>query len=104
MRIRDWSSDVCSSDLLAEQAVLAVEQQELLGTGAARFGPQAGARAAAENDGLNHSGHGIGLSHDMKIGRASCRGRVCQYVSISVVAVSLKKHKQNNMYITTPYK
>src|SRR3546814_17548277 len=26
-----------------------------------------------------------------KIGRASCRGRVCQYVSISVVAVSSKK-------------
>src|SRR3546814_14726943 len=28
-----------------------------------------------------------------KIGRASCRERVCQYVSISVVAVSLKKKK-----------
>src|SRR3546814_17477498 len=26
-----------------------------------------------------------------KIGRASCRGRVCQYVSILVVAVSLQK-------------
>src|SRR3546814_15242185 len=30
-----------------------------------------------------------------KIGRASCRERVCQYVSISVVAVSLKKKKYN---------
>src|SRR3546814_18174914 len=29
------------------------------------------------------------------IGRASCRERVCQYVSISVVAVSLKKKKGN---------
>src|SRR3546814_16346574 len=28
-----------------------------------------------------------------KIGRASCRERVCQYVKISVVAVSLKKKK-----------
>src|SRR3546814_12991249 len=28
-----------------------------------------------------------------QIGRASCRERVCQYVSISVVAVSLKKNK-----------
>src|SRR3546814_14448411 len=27
----------------------------------------------------------------VEIGRASCRERVCQYVSISVVAVSLKK-------------
>src|SRR3546814_15130662 len=31
-----------------------------------------------------------------EIGRASCRERVCQYVSISVVAVSLtKKHNKN---------
>src|SRR3546814_16603100 len=30
------------------------------------------------------------------IGRASCRERVCQYVSISVVAVSLKKKSINN--------
>src|SRR3546814_14498839 len=29
-----------------------------------------------------------------KIGRASCRERVCQYVYISVVAVSLKKKKK----------
>src|SRR3546814_13523387 len=28
---------------------------------------------------------------NFEIGRASCRERVCQYVSISVVAVSLKK-------------
>src|SRR3546814_14897301 len=39
------------------------------------------------------------LQHRMKersveIGRASCRERVCQYVSSSVVAVSLKKKKQ----------
>src|SRR3546814_12618964 len=29
-----------------------------------------------------------------KIGRASCRERVCQYVEISVVAVSLKKENR----------
>src|SRR3546814_12342215 len=29
-----------------------------------------------------------------EIGRASCRERVCQYVSISVVAVSLKKTRK----------
>src|SRR3546814_14430053 len=29
----------------------------------------------------------------IEIGRASCRARVCQYVSISVVADSLKKKK-----------
>src|SRR3546814_19745188 len=32
----------------------------------------------------------------VKIGRASCRERVCQYVSISGVAVSLKKKKTPN--------
>src|SRR3546814_12580725 len=31
----------------------------------------------------------------VKIGGASCRERVCEYVSISVVAVSLKKQKTN---------
>src|SRR3546814_13620209 len=31
----------------------------------------------------------------LQIGRASCRERVCQYVSISVVAVSLKKKHIN---------
>src|SRR3546814_17720401 len=38
-----------------------------------------------------------------EIGRASCRERVCQYVSISVVAVSLKKKKTTtyNMYISS---
>src|SRR3546814_511362 len=30
---------------------------------------------------------------EFEIGRASCRERVCQYVSISVVAVSFKKNK-----------
>src|SRR3546814_15576625 len=30
-----------------------------------------------------------------EIGRASCRDRVCQYVSISEVAVSLKKKTKN---------
>src|SRR3546814_18208440 len=40
-----------------------------------------------------------GLPGDMEIGRASCRESVCQYVSISVVAVALttkkRKRKKN---------
>src|SRR3546814_17093432 len=31
----------------------------------------------------------------MKLGRASCRERVCQYVYITVIAVSLKKKKRD---------
>src|SRR3546814_18896812 len=37
----------------------------------------------------------------VKIGRASCRERVCQYVQITVGAVSLKKKKQNNNRLRT---
>src|SRR3546814_12301866 len=40
------------------------------------------------------------IGQAQEIGRASCRERVCQYVSISVVAVSLKKKKINTKTIT----
>src|SRR3546814_14603230 len=47
---------------------------------------------------LEHRHQGEAIAYSLilggamgKIGRASCRERVCQYVSISVVAVSLKK-------------
>src|SRR3546814_15517493 len=33
----------------------------------------------------------VGAVQAIQIGRASCRDRMCQYVSISVAAVSLKK-------------
>src|SRR3546814_11508002 len=40
------------------------------------------------------------LQRELEIGRASCRERVCQYVSISLAAVSLKtKHRSE---ITVP--
>src|SRR3546814_19587762 len=35
---------------------------------------------------------------DLPIGRASCRERVCQYVSISVVAVSLNKNQNIKVF------
>src|SRR3546814_12842333 len=94
MRISDWSSDVCSSDLLAIQAqhrlimldddaVLLIERrvgQTLPGFEPPHQLPQKpGPAISAPPD------------HNAEIGRASCRERVCQYVSISVVAVALKK-------------
>src|SRR3546814_15756630 len=42
--------------------------------------------AAAHDKGVIHRD----MSPDPEIGRASCRERVCQYVSSSVVAVSVK--------------
>src|SRR3546814_9993178 len=60
MRISDWSSDVCSSDLLCGRFRLL----NLRGT--------IGASRAAPVDTFQQ--------HRQQIGRASCRERVCQYV------------------------
>src|SRR3546814_14285181 len=99
MRISDWSSDVCSSDLSKVDAgVLALREEvtavdevldvcERLIRGRAGKG---GVRLTLETDrGLRPI---VADRIRLKIGRASCRERVCQYVSISVVAVSLKKN------------
>src|SRR3546814_15886106 len=99
MRISDWSSDVCPSDLF------------LIGFAFAALGLfdrtldivlRHPARARGDDRGAQPGIHRrIGqarlrrhrdLAAELgKIGRASGRERVCQYVSISVVAVSLKK-------------
>src|SRR3546814_15125750 len=77
MRISDWSSDVCSSDLLTFPL-----RGRWRGDPIALYRtirPEAKARFAA----LIFDGF------DWQIGRASCRERVCPYVSLSVVAGSL---------------
>src|SRR3546814_7666994 len=68
MRISDWSSDVCSSDL-----ILHVEQFSILfDKGVLRLGEDLDQRLIVEI---------LQRSDDRKeIGRASCRERVCQYV------------------------
>src|SRR3546814_3068941 len=75
MRISDWSSDVCSSDLpVAALVQHALEIPQELGNA---LGPEIGGTAQGF----------IALvfvvfagRHRMEIGRASCRERVCQYV------------------------
>src|SRR3546814_4790160 len=107
MRISDWSSDVCSSDLpagtarprtraaLASRSVRTPCGQRRRGNAGllpARDRPQAdgGARRALTGipawPKMPRDGR-----RDGKIGRASWRERVCQYVEISVVAVSYTK-------------
>src|SRR3546814_9481387 len=72
MRISDWSSDVCSSDLLrvkpSDNTAAAVLHFET--------GPQYrfGDFTIAQVD------NGRQLDDKFQIGRASCRERVCQYV------------------------
>src|SRR3546814_14178631 len=110
MRISDWSSDVCSSDLFGhiardehrEHRQHLLEQpgvEPALRRGMARDGAANVLRSedlapylvALPDRRRLRSQHRI--EH---IGRASCRERVCQYVSISAVAVSFKtKNKQD---------
>src|SRR3546814_20336343 len=95
MRISDWSSDVCSSDLGNPRAFRPCAQdcpyrpREWRG-GRYRVGARPGWRRSARPTRREDPGGWC-----RQIGRASCRERVCQYVEISVVAVSLKNKKKN---------
>src|SRR3546814_16083160 len=106
MRISDWSSDVCSSDLPAARR-RADRDRLHLGHRRGHVGDRRERRDALDRvvarDDRGQPEIGIGGDgRDMlEIGRASCRERVCQYVSISVVAVSLKKkHHETTKNLT----
>src|SRR3546814_8474344 len=98
MRISDWSSDVCSSDLLRDVThkraidleringeVLEVAQRRIAGS---KVVDQYMRTHLAEM--LQQAGRPLGILHDhalgdlklqaIEIGRASCRERVGQYV------------------------
>src|SRR3546814_14029218 len=83
MRISDWSSDVCASDLapsgrrMASMASCWVSSKSGLAGLEGDFFP-------AQTPCLCHP-------FIAQIGRASCRESVCQYVYISVVAVEFIK-------------
>src|SRR3546814_3509438 len=81
MRISDWSSDVCSSDLFVKR------WDDLIGwegrtAGEADFFPRLlaahGVRHVA--DIATGTGFHAVMLAGAEIGRASCRERVCQYV------------------------
>src|SRR3546814_16732882 len=100
MRISDWSSDVCSSDLRCEPDRGTFGHDEQRDRGEDRAGEEIGAAAAEATE----PGAVAHMADDRldeqpgqrQIGRASGRETVCQYVEISVVAVSLKKTKTAN--------
>src|SRR3546814_1616001 len=73
MRISDWSSDVCSSDLQRE----AVETPFLDPVEAARRRFEGIER---RDEIVRIAGKLIVAGFEKQIGRASCRERVCQYV------------------------
>src|SRR3546814_3010836 len=80
MRISDWSSDVCSSDLFQRAGMAALRNKSLQLTGYL---------AALIHEQLDDTLHILSPSDPQQrgcqlslreIGRASCRERVCQYV------------------------
>src|SRR3546814_12375226 len=110
MRISDWSSDVCSSDLwsvlvikclpggivLRGPAITASEKA----TNRSRFGAliQYSPCARCHRSAMmpEATPKPVPAAPHRKIGRASCRESVSQYVEILGVAVSLKKDKSSN--------
>src|SRR3546814_10371955 len=87
LRISDWSSDVCSSDLPADTTVGAVAQIDDVILAPAQI-PQKG-RPHWETIVVDLNivlfavhiiGHADLAGQPDEIGRASCRARVCQYV------------------------
>src|SRR3546814_18204258 len=113
MRISDWSSDVCSSDLVVvrvrgleaeanrigvnvvvDKKVLPVVDR-VVGVAVVRLAIRQEVEAVLR---VGRQPRDVG--RQVEIGRASCRERVCQYVSISVVSGTLKQKNettQNNV-------
>src|SRR3546814_4692082 len=96
MRISDWSSDVCSSDLAVEQDLHVVDRVDRdarladIAGNARVIAVIAAMRRQIERDrqpllpggevAAVESVRFLGGGEARKIGRASCRERVCQYV------------------------
>src|SRR3546814_19893128 len=97
MRISDWSSDVCSSDLrlVGSEVAHAVEPVGQAGDALVLHGFEHGAALVRLLEALRGR-HVVEQEHqvEQQLGRASCRERVCQYVYISVAAVTLKQNQR----------
>src|SRR3546814_4579718 len=79
MRISDWSSDVCSSDLAGADEQLVIVDH----IGAADRGDDPLREAfgvTRRGNIVEHDGEFVAAEAAAQIGRASCRERVCQYV------------------------
>src|SRR3546814_18934973 len=103
LRISDWSSDVCSSDL-KELLVIPVFHDDQHGTAVVALAALENALRIVDKPMSSLrvvvAGVDAGEALEQQIGRAPCRERVCQYVSIQVVAGSLNKKREPNNYTT----
>src|SRR3546814_19034010 len=108
MRISDWSSDVCSSDLLAVRPWLLRDPGQRVIAIGPRMAEDLVIALAEVAAALILHDECVAAEHRLdrmargpaEIGRASCRERVCQYGSISVAPGSFKK--KNNTTTTSP--
>src|SRR3546814_20110220 len=94
MRISDWSSDVCSSDLFYFGIAVWVHDGQI-----ARTEPAAAEGLASGGLVLQVAFHERIAAHDqptqrLQIGQASWRERECRYVEIRGVAGTIKKQKK----------
>src|SRR3546814_9007595 len=77
MRISDWSSDVCSSDLRPEPPAIGCTSRLSSSSSPSRISQLT--RVPLPDMAMSLPGSALSRRSD-EIGRASCRERVCQYV------------------------
>src|SRR3546814_18653681 len=106
MRSSDWSSDVCSSDLFVDGSAYLPHVERVRrargatvpesfytdplvyqAVSAGFLGPRDPVVVGSEAYGIDLEAEVVVITDD-ELGRASCRERVCQYVWISVGAIS----------------
>src|SRR3546814_9041238 len=83
MRISDWSSDVCSSDLNLLLVAVAHQAERAGGDAVGEAPVDEGVLLAVGDPDLRRTRLGDGGAEVLpvgEIGRESCRERVCQYV------------------------
>src|SRR3546814_19642875 len=112
MRISDWSSDVCSSDLIMAEvrARRPFDERRVLLTGMSDGGTFCWVSGLLADSPFTHLAPFSASFHPMllafadparirglpvQIGRASSRETVCQDVTTRVVAVSVKKKRRD---------
>src|SRR3546814_4929753 len=81
MRISDWSSDVCSSDLSGAAAGAAIRAAAIEAMGSRVRMMRSCVRGRRDASPFHLPCHLLGArALGQELGRASCRERVCQYV------------------------
>src|SRR3546814_5469062 len=91
MRISDWSSDVCSSDLIGREEAVGADDLDHRPASGERDRHLRDARVAGAGGGVDpltevdlfregNQVERVRLIIEMEIGRASCRERVCKFV------------------------